>query len=107
MGGWDGPGLDAWQPWEPSEVARRLRGAAGVWCVVGGWSIDLFLGHRTRVHPDLEIATTAADLATIRRELAGGGLVFHPVGNGTVRRLADDETGPPDNHQHWVLDEGA
>jgi hypothetical protein len=72
---------------------------------VGGWSIDLLLGRMTRPHHDLEIATIRQDVAVIRGQLAG--LVFHTVGEGTVRRLADDEPGPSDRYQHWALDEEA
>jgi len=102
---WDGPGIEAWRAWAPSEVTRRLAGAPVVWCVVGGWAIDLFLGHQTREHDDLEIATVHSDLPLVRRQFAG--LVFHSVGDGMVHRLDDDEVGPPEHHQHWVLDETA
>lgn len=102
---WDGPGVEAWQPWEPGELARRLAGTTASCCVVGGWSIDLFVGRMTRPHQDLEIATTRQDVPAIRRQLPG--LVFHAVGDGTVRRLADDEPSPLDRHQHWVLDDEA
>jgi hypothetical protein len=73
--------------------------------VVGGWSIDLFVGRITRPHHDLEVATIRPDLAPIRQRLAG--LVFHAVGDGSVRRLADDEPSPSERYQHWVLDEQA
>jgi hypothetical protein len=75
------------------------------WCVVGGWSIDLFLGQPSREHHDLEIAIQRADLPAIRRHLSG--FVFHAVQDGTVQRLAPDQPGPPQKRQHWVLDESA
>ena len=102
---WDGPGLDAWRPWTPAEAAARLEGVAATWCVVGGWSIDLAVDRPTRVHEDLEIATVPTDLASIREHLHP--LVFHSVGEGYVQRLAPGADGPPDRHQHWVLDEEA
>lgn len=102
---WEGPGVEAWQPWTPRDVAARLDGLAVTWCVVGGWAVDLFLGEETRPHEDLEIATQRAHLSTIRRRLAG--FVFHAVGDGSVQRLGPDEQGPADCHQHWVLDERA
>ena len=101
---WDGPGVDAWRPWTPTELARRLAGSTACWSVVGGWSVDLFVGTVTRPHHDLEIATIQPDLAAIRRCL--GGACF-AVGGGSVRRLADDEPSPPGCHQHWLLDEEA
>jgi hypothetical protein len=102
---WDGPGLDAWRPWKPAEVADRLAGIGVPWCVVGGWSIDLFLGEETREHEDLEIATHREHLRAIRDALPD--MVFHAVGDGQVCRLAPDEEPPLERHQNWVLDVGA
>ena len=102
---WDGPGLDAWRPWTPAEVADRLAGVGVPWCVVGGWSIDLFLGEETREHEDLEIATHREHLRAIRDALPD--MVFHAVGDGQVCRLGPDEEPPLERHQNWVLDVGA
>ncbi len=102
---WDGPRLDAWKPWDPSEVARRLGVVDIPWCVVGGWAIDLFVRHQTREHGDLEIAILRPDLPRVRRALHG--FVFHAVGNGEVWRLDDDAEPPPELHQNWVLDPAA
>jgi hypothetical protein len=101
---WEGPGLEAWRPWQPAELARRLTGSRACWSVVGGWSIDLFAGRATRAHHDLELATIPSDLAALRRQLGG---VFFAVGGGRVRRLDDDEPTPAGCHQHWLLDEAA
>jgi hypothetical protein len=102
---WDGPGVDAWSPWTPDELAQRLDGFARPWCVVGGFAIDLFLDATTRPHLDLEIAVARADLPLVRAHLPQ--LVFHAVGDGSVRRLRADEAPPLDRHQSWGLDERA
>ena len=99
---WDGPGLDAWRAWTPAEAAERLAGADVTWCVVGGWSVDLFLGRETRAHEDLEIAILRPDWPRVRRALSD--LVLHAVGDGEVRLLAPDEEPPAKIHQTWALD---
>lgn len=99
---WDGPPLEAWDPWHPDEVARRLSGVGVPWCVVGGFAIDLFLGRETRPHEDLEIVIARADFARVRAHLAG--FALHAVGDGEVRALAAGELPPADKHQNWVLD---
>jgi len=99
---WDGPGLDAWRAWRPTEVSARLHGTSAPWCVVGGWAIDLFLGRDSRPHDDIEIAVPRDRFHTIRRLLSDH--VFHVVGDGEVRRLEEGETPPLDKHQNWVLD---
>jgi Aminoglycoside-2''-adenylyltransferase len=99
---WDGPPLDAWQPWRPEQAAEQLAGVSVPWYVVGGWAIDLWLGHETRPHGDLEIAILRADFPTIRARLSG--FVLHTVGDGEVRLLPAPAAPPADKHQNWVLD---
>jgi uncharacterized protein (DUF952 family) len=55
---------------------RRRAGAAMAgfdrpWWVAGGWALDLFLGHRTRPHADLEISVLAADQRALFEQLGG------------------------------------
>ncbi len=102
---WDGPPLDAWRAWRPEQAAEQLAGVGIDWCVVGGWSIDLWLGRETRPHDDLEIAILRDDFAAIRAHL--NGFELHSVGDGEVRRLAPHDTPPADKHQNWVLDPAA
>ena len=102
---WDGPGLDAWRAWTPSEAAEHLHATDASWCVVGGWAIDLFLGEQTRDHEDLELAVLREDFSHVRGALKG--LVFHVVGDGEVRRLPDEDEPPRDKHQNWALDVAA
>jgi hypothetical protein len=83
-----------------------MAGVEVPWCVVGGWSIDLFAGHETRDHHDLEIAVLRPDFPAVRRALSGR-YRFHVVSDGEVRALADDEDPPSDRHQNWVLDPDA
>ncbi len=102
---WDGPPLDAWRAWHPAEAAARLFGLAAPWCVVGGWSIDLWLGRPTRPHDDLEIAVPRGSFTEVRARLRDYALFS--VGDGEVRTLAPDTEPPPERHQNWVLDVAA
>lgn len=102
---WEGPPLDAWEPWRPGEVAARLSGIAAPWCVVGGWAIDLFLGRETRLHGDLEIGIPRSTFAEVRDRLSE--FAMHSVGGGEVRALAADALPPRDKHQNWVRDRAA
>ena len=102
---WDGPGLEAWEPWSPQIVASLLAGTDAPWCIVGGWAIDLFLGRPTRAHEDIEIGVAAPFYASVLSRL--NGYALHSVGDGEVRRMAAGESLPADQHQCWVLDETA
>lgn len=71
------------------------------WCVVGGWSIDLFLGRETRAHEDIEIEVVRDDFPIVRDHLSS--LHFYAVGSGEVW----DRPATPDEHQNWGLDVAA
>jgi hypothetical protein len=102
---WEGPGLDAWRPWSPRELAAKLAGVAVPWCVVGGWAIDLWLGRQTRPHEDIEVAIPRTHFAELRDHLAA--FELYVVGQGEVRELPPGQLPPADKHQNWVLDGAA
>jgi hypothetical protein len=83
-------------------VAAALDGVDVPWCVVGGWSIDLFLGRETRSHGDLEIAVLRRDHRRVRAHLAP--LAFRAVGDGEIRALELEDDLPESVHQSWGLD---
>jgi hypothetical protein len=100
---WDGPPLEAWShAWTPRDVAAALDGVGVPWCVVGGWSIDLFLGEQTREHEDLEIAVLHRDHLAVRQHLAP--LAFCSVGDGEVRTLDPGQPLADGLHQSWGYD---
>lgn len=58
-------------PPELRGVAELLQGAPFPWFVAGGWALDLFLGHQTRPHEDVEVALFRRDQHALRDHLAG------------------------------------
>lgn len=84
--------LPAWAPWTPEELMARLRDVAVPWAVVGGWSLDLFLGHQSRPHDDLEVAVPVAGFPVVRNALAD--LDFQPPGGADFT----------ESHQTWGFD---
>src|ERR1700728_4765166 len=90
----------AWHPWTPAEVSARLDGLPVPWAVVGGWAIDLFIGHQTRDHEDLEIAIPAGRWAKVRQQL--GRFDFDVIGSGYCWPLGSDAFGVM--HQTWLRD---
>ena len=69
-------GLWPWEPITPSDVADVLRGLPTPWWIAGGWAIELFVGHPTRRHYDLDVAILRRDQLALRRHLAGWDLHF-------------------------------
>jgi Aminoglycoside-2''-adenylyltransferase len=91
-----------WQAWSPADITRLLAGVRVPWYVAGGWAIDLFCGHQTREHGDLEIAVPAPDLGAIRDALAG--YEFEVIGAGLAWPL--DSPAFDVMHQTWVREPG-
>jgi uncharacterized protein (DUF952 family) len=52
-------------------AAELMAGFAGRWWVAGGWALDLFLGHKTRPHADLELSILASDQSALFEHLRG------------------------------------
>lgn len=96
---------DAWSPWHPQELARRLSGVSQPWCVVGGWALDLWHGIETRPHEDLEFTILRGDFPNFRTVFAD--LRLHAAGNGHVEPLADHETPSAGIAQVWCEDVAA
>lgn len=97
------PNADAWEPWAPQQVAARLGGCQAVWGVAGGWAIDLWLGKRTRVHTDIEVAIARSALNEIRQLLPNHSL--YAAKDGLLEPLVDAVSN--DVRQVWVLDKVA
>jgi hypothetical protein len=93
---------DAWRPWHPAELARRLSGISKPWCVVGGWALDLWHGRQTRNHEDLEFTILCDDFKAFRRWLKG--MRFHTVASGVIEHLPARKEPPAAISQIWCED---
>jgi hypothetical protein len=84
----------------PVEVADLLGQLPCPWWIVGGWAIDLHLGHQTREHADIDVLILRKDQATVQRELRGWDLhAADPP--GTLRPWAPGEVLPAEVHDVW------
>jgi hypothetical protein len=94
--------LDAWDPWQPAEVAQLLTGVATPWWVAGGWALDLWRGAHTRAHEDLEICVPRTEWHEVRDRLAGHDLWYAEAGG--LRWLAPAAVVPDAARQVWARD---
>jgi len=73
------------------DLAPLLAGMAFPWWVAGGWAIDLFVGHQTRLHDDLDVLVLRRDQLAVHQALRGWDLhAADPP--GTLRPWAPGET---------------
>lgn len=90
---------NAWWPWSPDEVARRLSSVTAPWCVAAGWALELFSDSAARVHHDLEIAVPAARFEEIEAALPG--FAWDVVGDGRVWPYPQERA---EHFQTWLRD---
>lgn len=50
-----------WEALMPAQAAQLFTSARFPWWISGGWALDLFLGHQSREHGDLDIAVLRRD----------------------------------------------
>jgi hypothetical protein len=96
------PDHDAWSAWHPLDLTSRLSGVSKSWCIVGGRALDLWHGHQTRDHDDLEFTVLREDVGFFRRTLRG--LDFYTAGSGVVTPLPENAEPPANIAQIWCLD---
>jgi len=76
--------------WEPMPLARvrtLMDGFPRPWWVVGGWSIDAFVGRR-REHSDVDMSIFSSDVPALREHLRDRYHVWNLAG-GDMRPLTD------------------
>ena len=93
---------EAWRAWSPDELSVRLRDSMASWYVVGGWALDLWHGHQTRVHEDLEFAVLPDQIDDCRELLWD--LEFFVARDGELFHLSRTAAPPADLWQLWAAD---
>ncbi len=85
-----------WAARTPADVAAVMNGYPGTWWVAGGWALEAFTGV-SRDHEDTDVSILRADLALLRRHLAGR-LDVWTAADAALRPLLpdDDPDGAPD-----------
>jgi hypothetical protein len=95
---------DALGPWEPlriDQVAALFRRAPFAWWIAGGWALDLFIGHQTRPHDDVEIAILRRDQMALQRWLRTWELWYVPAPGAGLAHWAPDTLLAADVHEIW------
>lgn len=60
-----------WRQTTPDELATWLEPVPVPWAFAGGWALDLWAGHTSRTHSDIEITCLRGDLKALVDSLAG------------------------------------
>jgi hypothetical protein len=99
------PDQEAWNAWQPAELARRLSDIGLPWCVAGGWALDLWHGAQTREHSDLEFTILRENFGDFRQAFSD--LEFYTAHADVVERLPANQNAPSEVMQFWGFDRAA
>lgn len=69
---------------EPFRIADLMRGFHHPWAFCGGWAIDLFIGHQTRPHKDVDITILRQHQHAAHTYLSSGGWYLEVAHNGEL-----------------------
>lgn len=89
-----------WAPLTPEEVSDLFSAAGFRWWIAGGWAIDLFVGHQTREHGDIDVEILRRDQASARALLSGWDL-WAASPPGELRPWGPGEPLPAAAHDVW------
>jgi len=92
--------LGVWEPFAVAAVQDLMSGAHVMWWLSGGEALDLFVGHATRAHGDIDISLRREDLTEFR-ELVSSRLELKIAHDGALHDLGDGPLGP-DAYGMWA-----
>jgi hypothetical protein len=93
---------DVWDAWPPEKLYARLKNLDSWWDVVGGWALDLWHGHQTRAHEDIEFAVLPTGVDGCRTILSE--LTFFAARRGKLSYLAPADPLQDNVWQVWGAD---
>ena len=74
------PDLGPWVPLDLGAACTLLGAATFPWWIAGGQALDLYVGHQTRDHADLDVSLLRSDAPRWRALLAGWDLQLAHAG---------------------------
>jgi hypothetical protein len=89
------------EPLTVDELAREFAGYAGLWWVMGGEALDLFIGRATRPHGDIDAEVLLHDAARVHAYLASRGWRVHFAYDGKLPEWDGQAPVPPECNGLW------
>lgn len=89
---------------EPVRIQQLLQNYTSPWFIAGGWAIDVFIGHETREHSDVEVAIFRKDQGSIKTYLRNWRL--QKVVKGEFHHWKDEYLELPIHEIHGVSETG-
>jgi hypothetical protein len=90
-----------WEPLSLEEVKRLLGPVAAPWWIAGGHALDMFLGHETRNHVDIDVAVLRRDQKAFREALGKWDVQIAHKGEFIPWKRGEAITNP-EHHEIWA-----
>lgn len=90
-----------WEPLSLDEVQRLFGTLSAPWWIAGGRGLDLFLGHETRTHVDIDVAVLRLDQLAFREALATWDVQIAHAGEFIPWKRGETIT-KPEHHEVWA-----
>ena len=91
---------ERWEPLSLEEVKKLLGPVSAPWWIAGGYALDLFIGHETRKHVDVDVAALRRDQQAFRDALGKWDVrIAHA---GELIPWKKGEPLKPEHHDVWA-----
>jgi len=94
------PPDNRWEPLSLEEIKKLLAPVPSPWWLAGGRALDLFIGHDTRKHGDVDVSVLRRDQQVFRDALANWDVQIAHGGEFIPWKRGD--TLRPEHHEVWA-----
>jgi hypothetical protein len=88
-----------WRSVHPAEMPRYLCALHAPWWVAGGWALDLFVGHQSRPHKDLDIGIMRRDALEVLSALSSW--EYFEAKDGMLTRVREGDAPGAEVNSLW------
>jgi hypothetical protein len=90
-----------WEPLSLEQVKQLFARVSAPWWIAGGRALDMFIGHETRAHADIDVAVLRRDQQQFRDALAKWDVQIAHDGAFIPWKRGETITNP-DHHEIWA-----
>lgn len=91
-----------WEPLGLEEVKQLLAPVSAPWWIAGGRALDMFIGHETRTHVDIDVAVLRRDQQAFRDALGHTWDVQIAHAGEFIPWKRGEAITDPDHHEVWA-----
>jgi hypothetical protein len=95
------PPEQRWEPLSLEAVKQLFASVTAPWWIAGGHAIDMFIGHETRTHNDIEVAVLRRDQLVFRDALASWDVQIAHAG-ALIPWKRGEPVSDPAHHEAWA-----